>query len=98
MMLRWRCEMRRMWTSVPSVIVAVVLLHAAVSERTAAQAPASGAVTALTGARLIDGTGRAAITQGTIVIRDGSISAVGPANSVTIPAGATRVDMAGKTI
>jgi imidazolonepropionase-like amidohydrolase len=64
----------------------------------AAQAPAAGGVTALTGARLIDGTGRAPIAQGTVVMSGGKIVAAGPASSVTIPAGATRVDMTGKTI
>lgn len=62
-----------------------------------AQTPA-GASTALTGARVIDGTGRAAIENATIVMTNGRIAAVGPAASVTIPAGAMRVDMTGKTI
>lgn len=61
-----------------------------------AQTPA-GPV-ALTGARVIDGTGKAPIEQGTIVIANGRITAVGPSASVTVPAGATRVDMTGKTI
>lgn len=61
-------------------------------------AQTGGAVTALTGARVIDGTGRT-IEQATIVINaNGRIQAVGPANPVQIPAAATRVDMAGKTI
>ena len=85
--------MRRML--IAAVIVVFVVLAA---DPPAAQAPQAGAVTALTGARLIDGTGRAPIDQGTIVIRDGRIVAVGPAASVPIPAGATRVDMSGKTI
>jgi len=53
---------------------------------------------ALTGARVIDGTGRAPIAPATIVITDGRIAAVGPAASVAIPANATRVDLSGKTI
>jgi len=55
-------------------------------------------VVALTGARLIDGTGAPAIEQGTIVIRDGRIAAVGASNAVQIPNGARRVNVAGKTI
>ena len=63
-----------------------------------AQAP-EGGVVALTGARVIDGTGAAPIERATIVINaNGRLQAVGPASSVQIPAGATRVDMAGKTI
>jgi imidazolonepropionase-like amidohydrolase len=62
-----------------------------------AQAPAGGSV-ALTGARVINGTGGAPIEGATILIANGRIDAVGPASSVRIPAGATRVDLAGKTV
>ena len=62
-----------------------------------AQTPSSG-TPAFLGARLIDGTGRAPVEPATIVITDGRIVAVGPAASVSIPAGATRVDMSGKMI
>src|SRR5262249_15054574 len=55
-------------------------------------------VTALTGARIIDGTGRAPIEQGILLISNGRITAVGPSASVIVPANATRVDMSGKTI
>ena len=65
-------------------------------ERTAAQAPAAGGVTALMNARVIDGTGRPAMEKATIVMRDGRVDAVGV--NPAIPAGATRIDMAGKTI
>jgi len=61
-----------------------------------AQAPAR--VTAFTGARVIDGTDRAPITNATLLIRDGRIAAVGPAASVTVPAGAERVALTGKTV
>jgi len=66
-----------------------------VEERTAAQAPAGG-VTALMNARVIDGTGRPAMEKSTIVIQNGRVQAVGA--NPAVPAGATRVDMAGKTI
>ncbi|MSP93853.1 MAG: hypothetical protein EXR00_01170 [Alphaproteobacteria bacterium] len=62
-----------------------------------AQSQANGVI-ALTGARVIDGTGRAPIENATLVMTNGRIAAVGPAASVTIPAGAQRVDMSGKTI
>ena len=62
-----------------------------------AQAPAGGTV-AFINARIIDGTGRAPIERGTLVLTNGRVAAVGPAASVTIPAGAQRVDAAGKTI
>ena len=63
-----------------------------------AQAPPAVAVTALTGARVIDGTGRPAMERATILIRNGRIDAVGAASAVPVPAGATRIDMSGKTI
>jgi imidazolonepropionase-like amidohydrolase len=62
-----------------------------------AQAP-TGSVVALTNARVIDGTGRAPIERATLLISGGRVSAVGPASSVSIPAGATRIDATGKTI
>jgi len=55
-------------------------------------------VIALTHARAIDGTGAPARADQTIVIRDGSIAAVGPAASVTPPAGATVVDLTGRSV
>ena len=61
-----------------------------------AQAPPAGNVVALTGARVIDGTGAAPIDRATIVISGGRIQAVG--TTVAVPAGATRIDMTGKTI
>src|SRR5262245_51494720 len=61
-----------------------------------AQTPAP--VKAFTGLRLIDGTDRAPIPNATIVVRDGRIAAAGTASGVTIPAGATRVDLTGKTV
>ena len=59
-----------------------------------AQAPA----VALTGARVIDGTGRPPIEAATVLIVDGRIQALGAASDVTVPADATRVDASGKTI
>ncbi len=80
----------------PIVLATLVLVVAFASQPSHAQ---TGGVTALTGARVIDGTGRAAIEQATIVINNaGRIQAAGPASSVQVPSGATRVDMSGKTI
>src|SRR5688500_2490746 len=58
----------------------------------------TGQVRVFTGLTLIDGTDRQAIPNGTIVVRDGRIVAAGPASSVTIPAGAERVSLSGKTV
>jgi imidazolonepropionase-like amidohydrolase len=69
---------------------------ALVSVTTLAQQPA--ATIAFTGARVIDGTDRAPIDNATILVRGGKVVAVGPAAGVTIPAGAQRVALAGKTV
>ena len=75
----------------------LVLMFVTSAQQPSAQAPAAGgAATALTGVRIIDGSGRAPIENGTIVIRDGTIAAVGA--GVQVPTGATRVDLAGKTV
>lgn len=74
---------------------ALVLSGSVGSERSAAQAPANG-VTALTNVRIIDGTGAPAIERGTVVISNGKITAAGA--SAQVPAGATRVDLNGKTV
>jgi imidazolonepropionase-like amidohydrolase len=58
----------------------------------------SGGLKAFTGARVIDGTDRAPIENATIVVRDGRIVEVGSAARVTIPAGAERVSLTGKTV
>jgi imidazolonepropionase-like amidohydrolase len=55
-------------------------------------------VIALTNARVIDGTGAAAKSQQTILIRDDKIVAVGPSVNVTVPQGATVIDLTGKTV
>ncbi len=62
-------------------------------------AAAEGAgIQAFTGARILDGTGKASIERGTIVVRDGRIEEVGPVRRVRIPKGAERIDLASKTI
>ncbi len=55
-------------------------------------------VVALTHVRVVDGTGSAPTEDQTIILQNGQISAVGPAGSVTIPAGAEVLDLAGHTV
>ncbi len=62
----------------------------------AAPEAGSGGVIAFVGARIIDGTGKPAMENATLVVRNGKIEAVGP--SVKAPAGAQRIDATGKTI
>ena len=61
-----------------------------------AQGPAG--TTAFDGARVIVGDGSAPIDNATIVVTGGRIAQVGPSGKVTVPAGATRVSLAGKTV
>ena len=90
--------MRRTAARLAAVAVGVFVGLGLAFEPSDAQTPGNGTV-AFTGARnLIDGTGKAPIEQGTIVVTNGRITAVGPSASVTVPAGVTRIDAAGKTI
>jgi len=64
------------------------------------QADVPASVVALTGARIVTMAGEdgGVIEDGVIVVDGNRISAVGSSQDVTIPEGATRVDVAGKTI
>ncbi len=80
----------------PIASAAALLVLSALSVTTPAQQ--TGSTTAFTGARVIDGTDRAPIDNATILVRGGKIVAVGPAAGVTVPAGAQRVALVGKTV
>ena len=69
-------------------------LAAAVREYVKVDAP----VVALTHARVIDGTGAAPREDQTLVIRDGVISEVASSTALAAPAGATVVDLTGKSV
>jgi len=75
----------------------IVTLLTALAIVPVAAGTASAQVTAFVGARLIDGTGRV-IENGTLLIDGARIVAAGPAASTAVPAGATRINAAGKTI
>lgn len=53
---------------------------------------------ALTHVRLVDGSGTAAKDDYTVIVRGELIEAVGPSASLTIPSGATTLDLAGRTV
>jgi enamidase len=48
--------------------------------------------------RVVDGTGAPARDNQTVIIRNGNIAAVGDASAITVPAGATTIDLTGRTI
>jgi imidazolonepropionase-like amidohydrolase len=90
--------MRRLVSCVSVIAVAAgVFALAAPGVPRMTQTPAAGAV-AYVGARIIEGTGQAPVENGVLVVQNGRIVAVGPAAKTAIPAGATKVDVAGKTI
>jgi len=53
---------------------------------------------AIAGATLVDGTGRAAVPDAVVIVRDGKIAAVGTRASVTVPAGMPVVNASGQTL
>ncbi len=76
------------------VASAVVAVAAMVDLRGQPSTP----IRAFTGARLVDGTEGPPIANATILVRDGRIVAAGPSSVVTVPSGADRVVLAGKTV
>ncbi|HEV3141081.1 MAG TPA: amidohydrolase family protein, partial [Vicinamibacterales bacterium] len=78
----------------PYWVLAAILMTLVAWKPTGA---ASGDV-AFVGARVIDGTDRPPIDNATILVHDGKVAAIGPAARVTIPGGAQRVSLAGKTV
>ena len=65
---------------------------------TVTSAAQPGRVKAFTGLTLIDGTDRPPVANATIVARDGRIIAAGAASGITIPLGADRIALDGKTV
>jgi imidazolonepropionase-like amidohydrolase len=86
-------------TRMPSCLLAVACLCAvaACSPRVEEQANTAG-VTAFEGARLITGDGSAPIENAIFVVQDNQFTQVGRRGEVQVPAGATRVDLTGKTV
>jgi imidazolonepropionase-like amidohydrolase len=53
---------------------------------------------AFVGARIFDGSGKPVIENGTIVVQDGKVAAIGPSDKVKAPKGAQTINVSGKTI
>jgi imidazolonepropionase-like amidohydrolase len=75
-------------------LVAAYVSAAALQQR----APAAGAATVFEGARIIVGDGKPAIENGSLLVQGGRVVQAGRASDVRVPAGATRVSLAGKTV
>lgn len=92
-----RLERFSLSRSALAVLVLLVIGATACQQQSVGQVEPDAA-TVLTGLRIIDGTGGAPVEQGTIVIQDGRIVAAGVLSDDQIPASATTVDLAGKTV
>jgi imidazolonepropionase-like amidohydrolase len=75
-----------------------LVVTAACSSPATGQAPAATGVTVFEGARLIDGTGAAAVDDAVFTVDGGRITAVGRRGQFEVPPGASRVDLTGKTV
>ena len=71
---------------------------AAMADTAAAESPAASRDVAIVGGTILDMTGRKPIPNGTVVISDGRITAVGRSNRIAVPPQATVVRAAGKTV
>ncbi|HZM98145.1 MAG TPA: amidohydrolase family protein, partial [Pyrinomonadaceae bacterium] len=78
--------------------VCVSLLAQTPSRRITPEPPVGKGVVVLKAARLIDGTGGAPITNAVVVVTDNSITAVGAAGQVRVPANARMIDLGDVTL
>jgi imidazolonepropionase-like amidohydrolase len=88
--------MRRL--NIPFLLAAGVFHVVAHSLPAAAQAPRPPAVTVFEGARLIIGDGSAPIEDSAFIVENGRFTTVARKGQAAVPAGAARVDLAGKTV
>src|SRR5437667_12828341 len=76
-----------------------MLVVAGCSSPTAKQSPAAAqGVRVFEGARLITGDGSAPIESSAFIIENNAFAAVGKKGELQVPAGATHVDLTGKTV
>jgi imidazolonepropionase-like amidohydrolase len=71
---------------------------AALADIAGQMSPSSNKPLVISGATLIDGTGKPAINDSVVVIENGRITAAGPRARVKVPKGANVVDAIGKTL
>jgi imidazolonepropionase-like amidohydrolase len=84
----------------PRSALAALLSLATLSASAVAPQPPRGAeaTTAFVGARAIDPGSGQVVDRAVLVVDEGRISAFGPADAVAVPAGAARVDLAGRVV
>jgi imidazolonepropionase-like amidohydrolase len=80
------------------LVTAAIVAAASIVGCAAPSPPESDGSKAFIGARLFDGTGKDAVATAVLLVRDGRVVAVGPADEIEIPAGAERVELEGKFV
>ena len=80
-----------------TLILCMALLLASLAEPSAQRGTAAP-LTAIVGARLVDGTGAAAVNDSVILVSGDRITAAGPRARVPVPQGAAVVNASGKTV
>ena len=83
---------------VSAAVICVAAQRPQVTNGTRPYVKVDAPVVALTHTRVIDGTGAPARADQTLIIRDGNIADVGNAAAVTVPEGATVIDLTGKSV
>src|SRR5262245_46145137 len=78
--------------------ISLCILAACTGQPVTGTSESAGNVVLYEGARLIPGDGSAAIEDAAFTIADGRITRMGHKGEVGAPAGATRVDLSGKTV
>jgi imidazolonepropionase-like amidohydrolase len=81
-----------------SRVAVSILLAVSFGTNAFPQSRGSGAAVVYEGARLIIGDGSAAIENGSFVVENNRVTAIGRRDSIKPPAGAARVDLTGKTV
>src|SRR5688572_237608 len=93
----WNGYLQSRTTALSGLLSMILLMAAGCSGQPAQELPAPG-VTVFEAARLIAGDGSAPIEDAVFVVQSDRFIAVGPRNQVSVPAGASRVDLSGKTV
>lgn len=83
------------WSCLAAVFLAGLVILSGLRWRPVLAQPSA---TVLTGAYLIDGTGRPPLAQASLLVSDGRIRAVGHGVDLTTLNGVTQIDVSGKTI
>src|SRR5262245_20267273 len=80
------------------LLAACLLLAAGSHSQAQSQGARATGTTVYEGARLITGDGSPAIENSAFVVENDRFTRIGPRGEVQVPAGATRVDLTGKTV